>query len=171
MILSLNLQAKTFIITVLCGMALGFFYDWIRVFRYAVAHKKFFIHLEDGLYWIFAVIALFIIMLNTTLGEIRFFSVMGTFLGMLLYFLIVSTYFLMVSEAIVRLIKKIISIFFEIVLTPIRLILKIMGKIFGKTVGFAKKKSKKPLHLCKLCVKIYRQRFIGAVRIMLKKYR
>lgn len=169
MILSLNFQAKLFLTTVLWGFGLAFFYDLIRVLRIAIKHKKLFIALEDGLYWIIVSLTIFFVMLSESFGEVRLFCVVGVFIGMILYFIVLSNLFLGVSEIVIKIIKKVICVFLEIIMTPFMIVYKIFYHPAKKTYNFANKMWKKLLHLCKICVKIYVHRFRNELGILHKK--
>lgn len=158
MILSLSFQARLFLTTVAMGFITAFSYDLIKVLRYAVKHKKIFVQIEDALYWIWVVAAVFIVLLNESFGEIRGFCIGGVFLGMVLYFSAISRFFLMFSEAIVNAVKWVISLFIEIILTPFKLLYKIFRTPCRKAENLLKKFYKKILHLLKLYVKIYSKR-------------
>lgn len=169
MILSLNFQAKLFLITVIWGFGLAFFYDLIRVMRIAIKHHKVLTSIEDGLYWIIVSLTIFFVMLSESFGEVRLFCVVGVFLGMVLYFCIVSKLFLGVSEVVIKVVKKIISLIMEIILTPFMLLFKIFRVPAKKTYVLAKKISIKLLHSCKICARIYVSRLKKGLGILHKR--
>lgn len=138
MILSMSEQARLFFISVVFGFFIGFGYDWLRVFRRIIKHFNFFIQLEDILYWLFSALLLFLVMLMQNYGEIRFFLILGDFIGMILYFCIVSPLFLSISMAVVNLIKKILALIFKAISFPF--------KIFAKFL-------KIPYHFLDKCIK------------------
>ena len=105
MILSLHAQAQLFLLTVLLGGGMGLFYDGLRVFRHALRHNAFWVQAEDGLFWLLAVFLVFCVMLHANAGEIRFFTILGLFGGMGLYFLTLSRMVLAVSDKIISAVK------------------------------------------------------------------
>ena len=145
MILSMNNQMSLFLISALFGFAVGFFYYWINVFIKIVKHHKLFIQLEDFLYWTVSALFLFFIMLKENFGEIRGFLIFGTFIGMLLYFLILSNIFLKVSDRVLLFLKRVLTFVFKILFLPLFSVYSIFKKlffwIFKKFAG--KKKDKK----------------------------
>lgn len=169
MILSLNAQALLFLLTVVSGSAIGLLYDVIRIFRKMIPHKNLFIQVEDALYWICVIFCMFLIMLRENYGEIRFFSVCGAFLGMALYYLIVSPVVNAVSDKVVAVLKYVISLFFTILFTPFRLVYLIFRKPVRKARYFFRTKRKKWLHLCKVCVKIKMKAAGRNAKILLRK--
>lgn len=169
MILSLHAQASLFLLTVLMGGGMGFLYDGLRVFRHALRHKPFWIQLEDGLFWLLAVFLVFCVMLQASGGEIRFFSILGLFGGMGLYFLLLSPFVIAVSDSIIRLVKYIAGLFWRIVTTPFRLVYIIFRRPLGKIGGFCGKQRKKLLQSTKLCVKMIVHRFHLDWRMLRRK--
>ena len=154
MILSLHAQAQLFLLTVLMGSGMGLLYDALRVFRHAISHKGFWIQLEDGLFWFLAVFLVFGVMLRASGGEIRFFSILGLFGGMGLYWLTLSRLVIAVSDRIIALVKYIVGLFLRIVATPFRLLWLLFRRPLGKIGGFCEKQRKKLLQSCKVCVKM-----------------
>lgn len=154
MILSLHAQAQLFLLTVLLGGGMGLIYDGLRVFRHALHHKPFWIQMEDGLFWFLAVFLVFGVMLHASSGEIRFFSVLGLFGGMGLYWLTLSRFVIAVSDTVIRLVKYVVGLFWRIITTPFRLLYLLFCRPLGKIGGFCEKQWKKLLHSAKVCVKI-----------------
>ena len=154
MILSLHMQAKLFLLTVAMGGGMGLFYDGLRVFRRELPHKSFWIQVEDGLFWLLSVFLVFGVMLWAGSGEIRFFTILGIFGGMGLYFLALSPVVIAVSDCMLRLVKYCAVLFWRILLTPFRLIFLPFRKPLQKIRGFCAKQGKKLLHSCKLYVKM-----------------
>ena len=163
MILSLSFQAELFLTTVAAGFAAAFAYDILKVLRYAVKHSRAAIHIEDALYWVCVVMAVFFVLLNESFGEIRGFCVCGVFLGMVMYFASLSRLFLSLSEAIVNIVKKIAALLIEIVLTPFKLLYKIFRIPCKKAESLAKRIYKKILLFAKIYAKIYTKRLHGEI--------
>lgn len=159
MILSLNYQAWLFLSTILAGVVMGITYDMVRILRIAVKHPKFLIQVEDGIYWIFVIFAMFFFMLHENYGEIRFFSILGAFLGMLVYFLTISKAIMGISSFIINFIKYIFFLLLRILFTPFRLLFKLFCIPARRTSKFFSKKYKNVLHLMKLYAKIKLKRF------------
>ena len=154
MILSLHAQAQLFLLTVLLGGGMGLFYDGLRVFRHALRHNAFWVQAEDGLFWLLAVFLVFCVMLHANAGEIRFFTILGLFGGMGLYFLTLSHMVLAVSDKIISAVKYMLGLFGRIVTTPFRLLWLVFRRPARKIGGFCEKQRKKLLQSVKLCVKI-----------------
>ena len=167
-ILAVDRQAEIFILSLLMGVCGGFFYDCINILRLIVPHKKIISSLEDGIYWIICIYGVFNIMLNNNSGEIRLFSVMAFFGALILYNATISKVIMSVSEKIVNIIKFIVRLFLEIILTPFR----ILWIIFKRPVKFVNNNIKKTrtrlLILIKKYVKIYVITLRERLRLILK---
>lgn len=170
MILSLSYQATLFLSTIAIGGILGFLYDIFRILRITFPHPNFLIQLEDAVYWVLVVLTMFLFMLHKNYGEIRFFSVCGAFLGMLLYFFTLSLLVMAISGAVVSAIKWLLRLFLEILWTPFSLLLKVFRRPAKKMQQFASKKSKKMLHLFHVYGKMKKARYKQRLRILLKKH-
>lgn len=97
-------------------------YDMFRIFRLVIYHKSFWIAIEDILYWIYCAIGMFVLMYMRNDGSIRWFSIAGSGLGMILYNVLVSKYTVpMLGKALYKL--------FHTLLLPVNFILKIMKSV------------------------------------------
>ena len=168
MILSLSNQATLFLMTVAAGFISGTLYDAFRIIRLVVRHKRVFIQLEDGLYWLLVVFLIFIFMLNRNYGEIRPFSVGGVFLGMIMYFTLVSPAVMGISHIIINAVKYILTLLITIILTPLRLIYIILGRPILKLIKKGLKFVKKGLHLFKVYAKIKLSTGFKKIRMRVK---
>ena len=169
MILSLNDQAMLFLFVVFSGALIGAVYDCLRICRKMIPHKLFLIQIEDALYWLATAFFVFFMLLGQNHGEIRFFVIVGVFLGMLLYFLTVSPIINKISDKIFFFLHKIITLFITILLTPFRLVYILLKKPVKKTNTFFHKKMKKVLQFCKGYVKIRKRNIRRNVRILFHK--
>lgn len=148
---------------------MGLFYDGLRVFRHALRHNAFWVQAEDGLFWLLAVFLVFCVMLHANAGEIRFFTILGLFGGMGLYFLTLSRMVLAVSDKIISAVKYMLGLFGRIVTTPFRLLWLVFCRPARKIGGFCEKQRKKLLQSVKLCVKIIIHRLHINRRMLRKK--
>lgn len=169
MILSVNSQAVLFLTAAAMGAAAGLAYDCIKIFRLIIKHGRLAVQIEDGLYWVAVGFVVFAVMLDKNYGEIRFFSVLGIFLGMGLYFLTLSRIIMSVSDKIISFLKKCVKIFIEIVLTPFKLVWMIISTPVKKFTNFNKRCCRKGLQLFRMCVKIKYMKLKRAFRILLRK--
>lgn len=169
MILSLHAQAMLFLLTIGMGGGMGLLYDALRIFRHALPHKPVWVQIEDGLFWFLAVFLVFGVMLHASSGEIRFFSILGLFGGMGLYWLTLSRLVIAVSDRVIRLIKYLLRLFLQILLTPFRLLWMPFRRPVKKIVSFCDNRWKKLLQSCKVCVKMKLNHLRLDWRILRKK--
>jgi spore cortex biosynthesis protein YabQ len=112
--------------TVSIGFFIGFVYDLFRILRKTIKHPNIIIQIEDIIYWIFVSLIMFYILLSRNYGEVRAFSIIGAFLGMLIYFLTLSQLFLPITVKVIDFTKKIIVFVIKIVLLPIKFVVKLI---------------------------------------------
>lgn len=168
MILSMNAQASLFLLMVIAGGCIGLLYDILRIFRKMIPHTGIIIQLEDGVYWIVVIFLMFLVLLQKNNGEIRVFVLFGAFLGMILYYLILSPLINGISDRIVWVIKYVVTLFLTIVLTPFRLLYLLFRRPVTKARYFLKAKQKKLLHCGKFYVKIKKQEVSRNARILFR---
>ncbi|WP_304508412.1 spore cortex biosynthesis protein YabQ [Anaerotignum sp.] len=154
MILSLQGQAQLFLLTVLLGGGLGVVYDCLRIFRHIIPHKRLWVQMEDGLFWLCAVFFAFAVMLGANDGEIRFFAILGMFGGMGIYFLTLSRLVIAISDKVIYVMKKILFLLFTIIMTPFRLVYFVIRRPLVKAGFFCGKLKRKVLHSCGFYAKI-----------------
>ncbi|WP_099469578.1 spore cortex biosynthesis protein YabQ [Konateibacter massiliensis] len=110
---------------VLTGVAVISMYDVLRIFRRIVKHGVFAVGLEDFLYWVGSGFFVFHIIYIRNDGVIRGFAILAIVLGMLLYNVTVS-------RLIVKYISLVLKTILDIILFPIKWILKKCSNILKK---------------------------------------
>lgn len=68
-------------------------YDSLRLLRLLIHHNSLFMGMEDFFYWIYAGVAVFMLLYEQNDGSFRFYAVAGVFLGMAAYDRFVSRIF------------------------------------------------------------------------------
>ena len=172
MILSMSEQVHTFLAIAGVGFVVGFFYDFLRLIRKFIKHSALACNIEDAIYWILALVAVSYFMLNRFHGEVRVFSVIGFFIGMVLYFFSISGIVLKILSGVWMFVSKVISTVIKIITYPIKVlinILKIPLMFFLKIYRKAGKNSKKVLHKSSRYAKIRTQRLKRDLRIIMKR--
>ena len=170
MILSMNAQASLFLLMVAAGGAIGLLYDILRIFRKMIPHSGILMQLEDAVYWVVVIFVMFLLIMQKNNGEIRIFVLFGIFLGMGLYYLMVSPLVNGISDRVVRLIKYILTLFLTIILTPFRLVYILVRRPVGKIHYFFNSRRKKLLHCGKIYVKIKKQEAVRNGKILFRKW-
>jgi len=151
------------------GGAAGMFYDLIEVFRSNLRHNKAAVYIEDILYWIAVIMLIFLFMLNENYGEIRPFAVIGFFAGMLVYNLVFSRVVTGVLNGFIKVVKFIIKLSLEIIMTPFRLVWLIIGKPVLKAGNVVLVYIKKLLHLGGVYAKIRKRDLHNQFRFINKR--
>jgi len=100
-------EVRVFLSALLTGFILGFAYDLLRMKRRAIRTRRFFVGVEDVLFWIFAAITAFAAAYISNQGEIRPYFFMAMVMGIGIYFWLFS-----------RLITRIIVFIVKIVIWP-----------------------------------------------------
>lgn len=173
MSITMENQLLLFMLAIATGGVLGFVYDIFRMLRKIFNHPNFLIYFEDVLYWLLVSFIMFYVMLFRNYGEIRFFSILGAFLGMLLYFLTLSSLFMKISVSLYNFLKKVFLSLLYIISLPFRAILKILsfpGKFLFKRLKKITISFKKTLQKSKRYAKIKGRTFNNNLRIALKKH-
>ncbi len=169
MILSLNEQAKIFLMSIILGLISGAVYDGIKIFRIAIKHNNIFVQIEDAIFWVAMAFFVFSVMLSRNFGEIRFFNIIGIFSGMTFYIFTISPIVVGFSEKIINVIKYVLRLFTTIILTPLRLLYIVIGKPIVKTSFVAKQRLGKVLHLVGFYAKIKSKGFYRSLKIIKNK--
>lgn len=169
MILSIDEQIGIFVFVFMAGLISGTVYDLLEIFRMNIKHGKAMICIEDIIYWIVVIVILFLMLLDKNYAEIRFFNIAGFFAGMLVYNFILSPFVIRLLTAVIKVVKFVIKLLFEIVTTPLRLIWLIIGKPVKSAADFAKGYLKKLLHLCNYYAKINKRRISAQMRFIRRK--
>ena len=81
MILGIEKEAAILLVAFLDGILITLAYNAIRIFRRIVVHNLFWISLEDILFCFLAAIYIFVEMVRVCAGSIRWYFVLGVFLG------------------------------------------------------------------------------------------
>jgi len=172
MILSMTEQVHTFLAIAGIGFVIGFFYDFLRLFRKFIKHSALACNIEDAVYWALTLVMVFYFMLNRFYGEIRFFSVLGFFLGMILYFATISDVVLKVLSLIWVFIAKVIRTLIKIIVFPIKVLINILKIPASSILSLYKKvnkKTKKVLHKSSRYVRIRGKRLKRDLKIIAKR--
>lgn len=67
------------------GAYITFVYDILRIIRRVIPHGRFWVSVEDIVFWIYCAAEVFLLMYYESNGTLRWFAVFGALVGMLLY--------------------------------------------------------------------------------------
>lgn len=166
MILSIDEQARIFMYVFAAGIAAGLFYDIIELLRNCIKHSKAAVCAEDILYWTVVIVLLFLFMLKKNSAEIRFFNIIGFFAGMLFHNLLLEKPVIKIMTVLVNVIRMLIRLLFEVVMTPFRLVWLIIGEPVKYLYNLGGGYFKKVLHLSRVYAKIRKRRFADQMRFI-----
>lgn len=138
----------------LTGIRITFVYDLLRIFRRVVPQGNFWVSLEDILFWIYCTGKVFLLMYYESNGTLRWFAVLGAFVGMFLYRKTVSPLFV---KYVSYILCKIRELLYKILWFFMHPVVFFMHKMRAKTERAARR----------LAVKIHRKKRI--CRLFLKK--
>ena len=129
-------QLYLLFVFLISGVLIGVLFDIFRILRKSFKTPDIITYMEDVLFWILTGIFLIYIVLQYSDGKIRIYMIVSLILGFILYIVAISKYFIKVNVKIINIIKMIISKIIFILLFPIKLILKVLHKLFLKPISF-----------------------------------
>ena len=133
------LQGTLFLRAMALGVAMIFAYDLLRIFRRGVPHGTVWIAVEDMFFWLISAFVLFQLMYEEIDGRIRWFVIMGAFLGMVLYSISFSKLVVRCGTFLLRKILHAVGFFFR----GIGRLLQFVCKPFGRYVQQTRRAGKK----------------------------
>lgn len=129
-------QAYLFLMFTINGIIIGLLFDIFRILRRSFKTSDIITYLQDILFWILTGLILLYSIFTFSNGEIRFYMLLGVFLGCLIYMLMFSKYFININVKIILVLKKVIGKILSIIIIPIKIIIKFIKKIFFKPINF-----------------------------------
>lgn len=144
---TIAMQVYSLVIFVICGIAIGIFFDIFRILRKSFKTSDIVTYIEDIIFWIFSGLFFLFVLFKFNNGEIRSYVVIGLLIGILLYILTISKYFIKINVKIINLIKKVIIYPIKLIINIIKKLLKpfsfvvinIRKNVFNKMINLDKK--------------------------------
>ena len=118
--IAISEQCLSFFVAVLSGFCFGFFYEFFRILRAAVKHNAFFCGLEDFFFCMTCTFCTILLCYAYGDGVVRWFVLVGILLGAFLYFVSLGQIISRATEALLRLIQRIIRRFFFLLTPPLK---------------------------------------------------
>ena len=112
-------QVYLFIVYLLCGIAIGIFFDIFRVLRRSFKTPDLVTYIEDVIFGVLTGVFLIIMLFVLNNGELRFYIFIAIILGLAIYFLTISKFFIKINLKILTTIKKSILKILSIIFYPI----------------------------------------------------
>ena len=113
-------EAVFFLHSILMGLVITFAYDWVLIFRKLFTHGRFFMSVEDFVYWFACGIGVFYMLYRENNGILRWFAVVGAALGMLTYKAIIKNRFVNIVSKCIHNIMWIVFSVIQVVLKPLK---------------------------------------------------
>lgn len=146
---TISTELSFFLHAAFMGVILSGTYDVLRILRRIRSHGWFSIAIEDGIYWIGTALYISYVLMKENNGVIRWFFVLGMFLGMIIYNVTISRYIVgFVSKSLNR-ILDIVGKVLDVVWKPFRTGLKKCGKFASKGGQKGKKTGRKIKNILK----------------------
>jgi spore cortex biosynthesis protein YabQ len=125
--------------SILSGLFLGFVYDLVRVLRRIIKHPKWLINIQDFIFWLFGSLIIFLDIFKNNNGVLRGFLYIGVFLGLIIYFFLISKLVLRIFMKVYTFIANIIKFLFKIIIRPIKLLFSPINFVVRKIYKLLKK--------------------------------
>jgi len=154
-------EVTFFLHSILMCLIITFAYDWILIFRKLFRHGKFWMSVEDFIYWFVCGISVFYMLYRENNGVLRWFAVVGAAIGMLFYKLTIRNRFVSIMSTCIYKIMWFVFRVIQVVLKP----LKCLFSAIRRCVRFLNKKFKKVKEFIKKRLTV----FIKTLRMVLCK--
>ncbi len=128
-------QSAAFLYSLLAGLALGALYGVIKLFRTAFSPGKAAVFVCDVAFMLVCSLSVFYLSLGFVEGYVRFYTVIGVFLGIIAYRLTLGRLFALVYIPIVRGVGSILRKISEIMKKFLKKLLKYARKILYNIKG------------------------------------
>lgn len=109
-----------FVQTIAVGAVLLLCYDLLRAFRNVILHSQRMTGMEDLVYWLCCTVFVFVQIYRTNEGILRFFMILGLWLGAWLCYVTVSTFFVKCCTRIMEIPVLMAKFFIKWLLFPVR---------------------------------------------------
>lgn len=131
--------------SILLGIGITFLYDCLRVFRRVFLHSIFWISVEDLFYWLFVSVSIFHLLYYENNGSFRWFAILGTLTGMLLYRKTLSPLWVTYVTKLFLWIKRLLGRIFGFLTRPFRA----AAGAAGKGLAHGRRKMKRSARILK----------------------
>ncbi len=125
-------QAYLFLVFMVNGIVIGLLFDFFRISRKVFDTNDIITYMEDILFWILAGATVLYSIFTFNNGEMRLFMFLAILLGAFAYMILISSYIIKINVKIINILKKIV----EILSIPLKVIYRLIRKIFFKPIHF-----------------------------------
>ena len=113
--MSVSEQARNFFLFFIIGLFIGFIFDLFRGFRKSFKMKNIFVDIQDIIFLIISGAMFFKSAIVFCNGDIRFYIIFSTILGISIYFLTISETCVIITVVILNCIKILIKNFIKLI--------------------------------------------------------
>ena len=110
--------------TFLLGIMITVLYDTLRIIRRIIKHGNIWIALEDMGFWIVCSVSIFGLLMEENNGVLRWFAVIGSLLGMIVYKATISRFYVTYTTFVLKWVLQKLQRLIYLILRPFCLILK-----------------------------------------------
>lgn len=128
--------------TFLFGIMITVLYDTLRILRRLIKHGNMWIAIEDMGFWIVCSISIFSLLMEENNGILRWFAVLGSLLGMIIFKVTVSRFYVKYTTQIIQWVVRRLLQLLYLLLRPICFILKKIYLILRKIYRWLRKKTR-----------------------------
>ena len=121
MVISIELQFRIVIFSLLAGIVTGILFDLYRVFRGFNTNKIIMI-IEDMLFWVLCSLLIFVFLLYTNYAFVTLYVYLSIVLGILFYLKVISRSFLKVQYGLIRNISQGFRVMFKYIAYPFKIL-------------------------------------------------
>ncbi len=161
---SLQGQMYVFVCMLLCGAASGVLSDAFTQFRRMCGYARITTGVADILLWAAVALGIFFVNLAVNSGQLRWYGILGLFLGAAVYFLTISHVVRPILKFVFFVVKKILLFILKIVLTTLAFLYKIINGIFLSVARLFAPLAKKT---GRQCANVRRE--FGKLKLVLRK--
>lgn len=111
-------EGRFFLASLLSGIVILFLYDFLRIFRCVLPHKKWAVFWEDYFFWVLSGFFVFLMIYQVNKGSIRSFAIIGIGLGMCGYHLGPSTAWVCLVSRIIKFVLRILNKIYSFIEKP-----------------------------------------------------
>jgi spore cortex biosynthesis protein YabQ len=120
----------------LSGICITIVYDCLRIFRRVRHHGTAWIAIEDLFFWLVTAIFLFYVLYKTNNGVIRWFSIAGVGIGMLIYKYTIGEHLVEFMSTIIKRAQHLVSKVLTVLFRPVK-------RLYNRALGKWKKHKRK----------------------------
>lgn len=138
MILTVEAQLMSIIISIFAGLMIGLLFDLYRTINYFAKPSKAFLHFMDLLFWVLTGCTVFFMLLKADYAELRVYTFIGIIMGLFIYFKLFTEYVLRFYRAIIYVVGKTIRLIFIFITYPVKLVYNLLWNavnFIGKQVS------------------------------------